>query len=104
VGAVTELLEVGVIDLFSVGVGFESVSRYKPHPEGVLLALSQLGANAEETVMVGDSPADIEAGKAAGCWSCHATWGVPATERSLAGIGADLVAEMPEALLTLPLS
>ena len=103
-GAVTELMEMGVIDLFSVGVGFESVTRYKPHPEGILLALNQLGASAEETIMVGDSPADIEAGRAAGCWSCHATWGIPATEHNLAVIKADLVIETPEALLTLSLS
>ena len=49
VGASKELEELGIIELFSTGVGFENVVRYKPDPEGVLLALSTLNSNAENS-------------------------------------------------------
>lgn len=102
VGASQELLELGIVDLFSAGVGFESVSNHKPHPEGIFLALNQLGAYAEETIVVGDSLADMEAARAAGCWSCHAIWGIPNPEHSLGDVEVDLIAQMPETLLKLP--
>ncbi len=97
-GASRELEEVGVAGLFSVVVGFEDVSNYKPHPEGVELALKRLGAGLRETLMVGDSTADIGAAKAAGCWSCHATWGRSVVGDPQGDLGADMVAETPEAL------
>ena len=102
VGASQELMELGISHLFSVGVGFETVCNHKPHPEGILLALNQLEARPQECVVVGDSHADIEAARAAGCWSCHAVWGVPPMERDRIGAGADVVVDKPEALLDLP--
>lgn len=99
VGALQELEELGVAKLFTVIVGFEDVSHFKPHPDGVNLALSRLAAQPSETLVVGDSAADIEAALSAGCWSCQATWGIPAAEHRLGSIQADLVAETPEALL-----
>jgi len=42
------------------------VVNYKPHPEPVLTTLRALGRRADEAIMVGDSRADILAGKAAG--------------------------------------
>ena len=101
VGAVEELLELGIADLFSAIVGLEDVTRFKPDPEPVEVALRRLSVAPQEAVMVGDSPADIEAGRAAGCLTCHATWGLPAAGRS-ADLGADMVAETPEAILRLP--
>ena len=62
--------------LFSVVVGFEDVARHKPDPEGVELALGRLGVLPKEALLVGDSAADIEAARAAGCPSCYATWGI----------------------------
>ena len=103
VGASMELAETGAGDLFSVGIGFESVTNYKPHPEGVLLALERLGERPEQAVVVGDTPADIAAGKAAGCWSVHATWGVPEANRSHLQTDADFVIDAPDALLRLPI-
>ncbi len=100
-GVMAEMAEVGILDLFSVIVGFEDVANYKPHPEGVNLAMSRLDARAGETVVVGDSVADIGAARAAGCWSCHATWGLPAQENGYMDFKADMVAETPDALLGL---
>ena len=101
VGAAEELSELGIADLFSAVVGLEDVTRFKPDPEPVEVALRRLSVAPQEAVMVGDSPADIEAGRAAGCLTCHATWGLPATGRS-ADLGADTVAETPETILRLP--
>lgn len=52
--------------LFDFVIAGDEVSRYKPHPEPVLTALAALGREAHEAVMIGDSHADILAGKAAG--------------------------------------
>jgi pyrophosphatase PpaX len=56
----------GVAELFSTVVTADDVASHKPHPEPVLLALEQLGADAGEAVMVGDSGKDIGAAAAAG--------------------------------------
>ncbi len=101
VGVVQELEELGVVNFFSVIVGFEDVNDHKPHPYGINLALGHLSAHPREALVVGDSAADIEAARAADCWSCYATWGIPATEHRLNSIQADLVAETPKALLEL---
>ncbi len=101
VGAAQELEELGVASLFSVIVGFEDVSHYKPHPEGINLALSRMEALPHQTLVVGDSAADMEAARSAGCWSCYATWGIPTEERGLEAVQADLVAETPDVFLGL---
>lgn len=103
VGASQELRELGIDEFFSTGVGFESVTNHKPHPESVLLALERLGAGPDECIVVGDTPADIGAGRAAGCWSCHATWGIPAANYTHLQTDADFVIDTPEALLELPI-
>ena len=101
-GAAHELAEVGVADLFSVVVGFEDVSRYKPDPEGVELAFDRLGVLPEDAMLVGDSAADIEAARAAGCPSCHATWGVSG-DASPVSNSADYVAASPAEVRSLVL-
>lgn len=103
VGASQELEEVGASEFFSVGVGFENVTNHKPHPESVLLALERLGARPEQCVVVGDTPADIGAAKAAGCWSVHATWGIPEANYTHLQTDADYVIDTPGALLRLPI-
>ena len=78
-GAVVELGQLGVAELFSVVVGYEDVEHHKPDPEGLQLALSRLRTSPEEALFVGDATADILAAISAGCWSCHATWGTQVT-------------------------
>jgi phosphoglycolate phosphatase-like HAD superfamily hydrolase len=80
-------------------VGFEDVSRYKPDPEPINLVLSRLAIQPRETLMVGDSVADIESARTAGCWSCYATWGLPSVLQTSDTIQADLTTEAPEAIL-----
>ena len=63
-GVSAELEDLGVADRFPVVVGFEDASEPKPHPEGVLRALEQLGVPPERALMVGDNLVDIQAAKA----------------------------------------
>ena len=47
----------------------------KPAPDVILTAISAIGARLEECLMVGDSPADMEAGKRAGVKTCAVRYG-----------------------------
>jgi pyrophosphatase PpaX len=60
------LPRVGLELQFDCIVCADDVVRHKPHPEPLLKALTVLGHEAKEAVMVGDSRVDILAGKAAG--------------------------------------
>ncbi|WP_208350088.1 HAD-IA family hydrolase [Pseudaestuariivita rosea] len=47
----------------------------KPHPSMILTALSETGAMAERTVMIGDTSFDMEMGRAAQVDTIGVTWG-----------------------------
>ena len=64
-----------VRDYFDVIVTTESTERHKPAPDPVTHALSELGADPDEAVMIGDAPFDLLAGRAAGCATIGVTWG-----------------------------
>jgi hypothetical protein len=66
----------------------DSCANAKPHPEPVLLALARLRAPASEAILVGDSPHDLAAAKAAGARAVAALWGACGRE-ALAAAGAD---------------
>ncbi|MBM3227030.1 MAG: HAD-IA family hydrolase, partial [Candidatus Tectomicrobia bacterium] len=55
------LAEHGFAPHFEIVVGGEDVSRPKPHPEALLLALERLGLMASEVLYVGDHPVDAQA-------------------------------------------
>ncbi len=61
---VTERL--GVLGHFDALVCGDDVERLKPDPEPLLRALDALGRPPAEALMVGDSPVDVLAGRAAG--------------------------------------
>jgi pyrophosphatase PpaX len=65
----------GIEEAFELVVAADDVRRGKPDPEPVLLALHRLGVSTEETLFVGDSPHDIDAGNRAGVKTAAATWG-----------------------------
>jgi phosphoglycolate phosphatase len=65
----------GVSGRFRAILGEESTHAYKPEPEPLRFAMELCGAAPRETVMVGDSSADILAGKAAGVTTCAVTGG-----------------------------
>jgi pyrophosphatase PpaX len=72
----------GLEGAFDVIVGADDVTRGKPDPEPVLLALSKHGRAATDALFIGDSPHDIEAGNRANVSTAAATWG-PFTRASL---------------------
>jgi phosphoglycolate phosphatase len=53
----------------------------KPAPDVILTALAGLDAKPEECLMVGDSPADMEAGKRAGVKTCAVRYGYGTPEK-----------------------
>ena len=62
-----ELLEhLGLMRFFEVLIGSEDVTHHKPHPEPVLKALQAMGLSRRDCWMVGDTPMDVEAARAAG--------------------------------------
>ena len=98
-GASQDLHEVGIAELLDTVVGYEDTTNHKPDPEPVQMALTTLSVSAQDTIVVGDTPADIEAGRAAGCRTCLVTWG--STTHRAEYVKADFVAETPEDLLSL---
>ena len=53
-------------DLFDVYIGVGDVTKVKPDPEGLLLAVEKLGVKIEDALYVGDSYVDAMAAEAAG--------------------------------------
>jgi len=69
-----------VLDLFGLRQYFDHVQgsdngRYKPDPSILLEAAAALGTPPAECIMIGDAPADIEAGRRAGMRTCAVAWG-----------------------------
>lgn len=59
---------------FASVVTGDEVAEQKPDPEGPLLVASELGVLPSRCAFVGDSAADIEAGRAAGMRTVAAAW------------------------------
>jgi len=87
-GALRTLRHTGLLPYVQAVIGADSCAHAKPHPEPVLLALSRLGEAPGEALLVGDSPHDIAAAKAAGARAAAALWGACARP-VLAAAGAD---------------
>jgi pyrophosphatase PpaX len=67
--------QTGLAGLLEFTISAEDVTQTKPHPEALLLALDRLGVAPADAVMVGDTTADIEAGRAAGTTTIGALYG-----------------------------
>jgi HAD superfamily hydrolase (TIGR01509 family) len=72
--ATITMQQLGWMDLFGSVVAGDDVAGQKPEPDGPLLAARQLAVAPELCAYVGDSPADIGAGKAAGMLDIVAGW------------------------------
>lgn len=59
---------------FVTVVAHEDVKASKPHPEGLLLAVSRMGLKPDEVLFVGDSAVDLKAAHAAHATSVAAAW------------------------------
>ncbi|MEJ8548252.1 HAD-IA family hydrolase [Brevibacillus borstelensis] len=75
------LKEWGLTPYFDVVIAGDEVRNPKPDPEGIFIAMEQLGAAPDQTIFVGDSNADIMAGKAAGLVTVGVTW-LPVTQKA----------------------
>jgi len=85
-------------ELFDVVVAAEDSGRHKPAPDPVLAALERLGADPRGACYVGDSPFDVESGRAARVAAIGVTWGF-FSRAALEGVGADLIVETPAELV-----
>jgi len=95
----TELL--GKLDLlkyFNLVIGSDTTSEKKPSAIPVIHAVTKLGVGPQESIMVGDSNYDIEAGKKAGVKTVAVTYGY--RERQYL-MDADYMIDSIEELLTL---
>lgn len=88
--------EVGIAPYVSAVVEGGHVVCQKPDPEGVHLCLRQMGLEPSEAAMLGDTKADIDAGKNAGLHSTIAvSYGIGGTDSG--ALGADHVIDsLPE--------
>jgi pyrophosphatase PpaX len=101
-GRQTVDLAFAVIELepyFDVVVTADMTRRHKPDPEPVLTALELLGSDPDAAAFVGDSPYDVEAGKAAGVFTVAVSWGKIHPAERLLKAGADVLVDTPEELL-----
>jgi phosphoglycolate phosphatase len=90
-GSLKEFLqEMGIAPYISYVLGANSVTHAKPHPEPVLKTMADMGFTADETLVVGDMPVDIQMGKGAGAHTCAVTYGNASREELIAA-GADHV-------------
>ncbi len=75
---------------FRTILGGDSTDTRKPDPTGILHAIKLCGSIPSKTMMVGDSPVDIAAGKAAGSYTCGVVGGFRSREQ-LEAAGCDLL-------------
>ena len=88
----------GLRAMIDLTVWGDDVERPKPEPDGVIRAMKQLGADPYSTLVIGDSPADIMMGRAAGTRTAAAMWGGSSRELLLAA-SPDFTLEAPRDLL-----
>ncbi len=96
--ALKSLELLGVKQFFKDVMCPEFLEHRKPHPEGILKCMELSGITAENTIMIGDSAADIDAARGAGVHSCGVLSGIGDTEKLLAAGPEITVNSMAEAL------
>ena len=88
---------VGLAKYMRCLIASDSTTRHKPLPDPVILALQKLDAAPDESMFVGDSPYDIEAGRAAGVHAVGVAWGA-FTAKTLRDAGAEIILQRPAEL------
>ncbi len=91
------LVAAGLRSRFAIVLGGDAVPRKKPAPEAIRFAADRLAVPPGDCLLVGDSEADVMAGKAAGARTVGVTWGY-GTRQRLEAAGVDHLVETPEAL------
>ncbi len=97
---VRELETISLQEIIRVQIWGDDVQHVKPAPDGVHQALKALQAHPEQTLVIGDSAADILMGRAAGTLTAAAMWSNPRREKLLA-TSPDFIIDAPADLLKL---
>ncbi len=92
------LVDLGLRDQIECLVSGDDVARPKPDPEGVFRASAALGVPVGRILLAGDSPVDVQAGRAAGSKTAAVLWAAFRPDR-LREAGADFVCERVSDLL-----
>ncbi|MFA6179132.1 MAG: phosphoglycolate phosphatase [Candidatus Methylopumilus sp.] len=69
------LQEMGLFDCFELILSGDSLPKKKPDPMPLLHVCEKFGILPQELVMIGDSAADTEAARAAGCYAFYVPYG-----------------------------
>ncbi len=80
-----------IAHFFETVLGGDDVQQKKPAPEPVYFLLEKLNVRPDKAIVVGDSPLDMQMGKAAGIRTCAVTYGYGKKE--------DLSFEQPDYLI-----
>jgi pyrophosphatase PpaX len=99
------MVHVGLDRLIPTIVGCDTCVNHKPHPEPVERALALLGVSADNAIFVGDSPHDVESGRAAGVMTVGVAWGAftrHELERARADVVIDRVDELRDVVARFP--
>ncbi|MFO0984420.1 MAG: HAD-IA family hydrolase [Planctomycetota bacterium] len=70
------LRELALLEHFDLVVGGDTVCPPKPDAAPLVFAMRRLRFAPQDTWMIGDSPSDLQAGRAAGCRTIAVTWGL----------------------------
>lgn len=70
----------GLSDAVSLVIGSENVTGHKPDPQGILVAMEQLGVDASQVLFCGDTVIDAEAAQRAGVDFCAVLNGTTTAE------------------------
>jgi len=95
-----ELAVCGLDVFMDIVVAAEDVEYHKPHAEPLLRAMTHIGAQPRQTLMVGDTGADIGGARSAGVLAGAALWGTRNRDTLLA-MDPDYRFETPAELLSL---
>jgi AHBA synthesis associated protein len=94
------LAQLAILDRFERVIGSDEVTRAKPAPDIVVLALAELGVEPGEVMMLGDAVTDLMSARGAGVRAVAATWAA-LDEAALLAAGPDAVLRHPCDLLAL---
>ena len=90
----------GLADRFLRIYGGNSFENKKPDPVGIHRLMEETEAAASKTLMIGDSIADVMAGRNAGVWTCGVNYGfgAPTLDEAPPDLRIDDLRELPQLL------
>jgi len=82
-------------DYFDVILGSEDVPKIKPNPEAAELVFEKTGASPDESLMIGDSPVDMQFARNSGMKCVMVDYGGITPHEVVMNSGADWICETP---------